>query len=309
MSNDDFPDLVSLYLRLDVALDDLCVMEAASLLEESGLDVVSSSWEKTKLDSGAEGWLLMWVLPSLPDLKPLAASLKKKTGLAIAVSDFAWDAVPDVNWLEESYRSFPPLTIGPFFVHGSHYTEPPPKKGMIPLVIDAATAFGSGEHGTTSGCLEALVKLHKSGFVPKRILDMGSGSGILAIAAYKLWKKPVLAIDIDKEATRVACRHRTMNKVPSGPRGMSCATGDGYKAKQVRATKGGFDLIIANILAGPLVDMAPELSANLKTGGKAVLSGLLQTQEDAVLKAHAAEGLKRPSRFPRGEWQTLIINK
>ena len=107
----------------------------------------------------------------------------------------------------------------------------------------------------------------------------------------------------------MATHHRKINQVPSGDKGMQCATGDGYKARAVKVQKGGFDLIIANILAGPLVEMAPELADNLKEGGKTILSGLLIEQEDKVLAAHAACGLKRPSRLPRGEWQTLILNK
>lgn len=298
------PRMISLFLRLRFSYADQDVMNAASALDDLEDDIVSVSWEKT-----TDGWTILWVLDTLPDLKPLIKAIKAESGIKVSEEDFAWqDVPPDINWLEESYRSFPPFRIGSFFLFGSHYDGKIPA-GTIPLQIDAATAFGSGEHGTTRGCLEALLKLHKSGFKPKHILDMGSGSGILAIAAYKLWKKPVLAIDIDKEATRVAAHHRALNRVPSGDRGMQCATGDGYKARPVKAQKGGFDLIIANILAGPLVEMAPELSANLKDGGKAVLSGLLIEQEDTVLAAHAACGLKRPSRLPRGEWQTLILNK
>ncbi len=297
--------LISLYVRVPSPLPDATVLEMASLFDE---EAISSSWEKIT-DLGVDkGWTIMWVLNDLPALPPLLKTLSKIAGIQITEDYVAWQDVPDVNWLEESYKSFPPFKVGPFFVHGSHYDGKIPK-GLMSLQIDAATAFGSGEHGTTRGCLEGLIKLHKAGFKPKTILDMGAGSGILAIAAYKLWKKPVLAIDIDKEATKVAARHRKINKVPTGPKGMECATGDGYNARQVKSHKGGFDLIIANILASPLVDMAPDLTANLKKGGKAVLSGLLIEQEAAVLKAHTDCGLSRPSRLPRGEWQTLILNK
>ncbi|HOO50331.1 MAG TPA: 50S ribosomal protein L11 methyltransferase [Alphaproteobacteria bacterium] len=297
--------LISLYCRVPTPLEDHIVMDMASLLDE---EAISTSWEKDTELGVDKGWTLMWVLENLPAIPNFLKSLSKISGLKITEDHLAWQNVPDVNWLEESYKSFPPFRVGPFFVHGSHFDGKIPK-GLMPLQIDAATAFGSGEHGTTRGCLDALIKLHKSGFKPKTILDMGSGSGILAIAAYKLWKKPVLAVDIDKEATKVAVRHRTINKVPSGPKGMQCATGNGYKAKPVTAQKSGFDLIIANILAGPLVDMAPELSANLRKNGKAVLSGLLIEQENPVLHAHLDNGLCRPSRLPRNEWQTLILNK
>ncbi len=301
----DNTNLISLYLSFDVPLDDNIVMKMASLLDD---EAISTSWEKHIVDGQDTGWTVMWVLPALPDIKSLSKSLKKISKIDISEDHFAWQPVPDVNWLEESYRSFPPFKVGPFYIYGSHHKDPAPK-GLIPLQIDAATAFGSGEHGTTRGCLEALVKLHKSGFKPKTILDMGAGSGILAIAAYKLWKKPVLAVDIDKEATVVACRHRRINKLPAGEKGMTCVTGDGYHARAVTRQTKGFDLIIANILAGPLVHMAPDLTASLSKNGKAILSGLLIEQEDGVLKAHKACGLGRPTRLPRGEWQTLILNK
>jgi len=140
-------------------------------------------------------------------------------------------------------------------------------------------------------------------------LDMGAGSGILGIAAYKLWKKPVLAIDIDKEATRVACHHRKINNVPSGDKGMTCATGDGYAARRVKAQSKGFDLIIANILAGPLVIMAKDLAHNLAPKGVAILSGLLVEQEKDVLKAHKDAGLTVEKRITHGEWRTLILKR
>jgi len=298
------PQMIGLYLQLRSTYDDAAIMEVSGVLDDLEDGIVSVSWERT-----ADGWMIFWVLDALPDLKKVIKAIKSSSGITVSEEDFAWqDIDTGTNWLEESYRSFPPFRVGSFFVFGSHYDGKIPK-GTIPLQIDAATAFGSGEHGTTRGCLEALLKLHKSGFKPKRILDMGSGSGILAIAAYKLWKKPVLAVDIDKEATRMATHHRKINQVPSGDKGMQCATGDGYKARAVKVQKGGFDLIIANILAGPLVEMAPELADNLKEGGKTILSGLLIEQEDKVLAAHAACGLKRPSRLPRGEWQNLILNK
>ena len=197
--------LISLYCRVPTPLEDHIVMDMASLLDE---EAISTSWEKDTELGVDKGWTLMWVLENLPAIPNFLKSLSKISGLKITEDHLAWQNVPDVNWLEESYKSFPPFRVGPFFVHGSHFDGKIPK-GLMPLQIDAATAFGSGEHGTTRGCLDALIKLHKSGFKPKTILDMGSGSGILAIAAYKLWKKPVLAVDIDKEATKVAVRHRT----------------------------------------------------------------------------------------------------
>lgn len=292
--------LSSVSLSLPSSLNEDVIGKAASSLED---DAVSISWVKTKY-----GWDVQWVFVSPAPLKDLAKLMSKHSGQVFKESSFTVEDIPETNWLEQSYRAFPPFEIENFFIFGSHYDSKTPK-GKIPLQIDAATAFGSGEHGTTRGCLEALLYLHKDGFKPKTILDMGAGSGILGIAAYKLWKKPVLAVDIDKEATRVACHHRKINNVPSGETGMTCATGDGYAARRVKAETKGYPLIIANILAGPLVIMAPDLSKNLAKNGIAILSGLLVEQEAEVLGAHKAAGLKIVKRITHGEWRTLILSK
>lgn len=289
---------VSLSLTSSVTEDILGKM--ASSLED---EAVSVSWVKTK-----SGWDIEWVFQSPAPVKKLADHIAKDCNLKISTKTLIVEEIPETNWLEKSYRQFPPFTIGKFFIFGSHYKGKIPAQ-KIPLQIDAATAFGSGEHGTTRGCLEALLYLHEEGLKPKSILDMGAGSGILGIAAYKLWKKPTLAVDIDKEATRVACHHRKINQVPSGDKGMICATGDGYAARRVKTHDKGFSLIIANILAGPLVIMAEDLSKNLSKNGYAILSGLLVEQEKEVLKAHKNFGLTIKKRITHGDWRTMILGK
>jgi ribosomal protein L11 methyltransferase len=292
--------LSSVSLSLSSSATEENIGKMASFHED---EAISVSWVKTK-----SGWDIEWVFQSPAPVKKLADQLAKECNLKISAKTLIVEEIPETNWLEESYRQFPPFTIGTFFIFGSHYKgKIPPQK--IPLQIDAATAFGSGEHGTTRGCLEALLHLYKNDLKPKSILDMGAGSGILGIAAYKLWKKPTLAVDIDKEATRVACHHRKINNVPSGDKGMICATGDGYAARRVKAHEKGFDLIIANILAGPLVIMAEDLSKNLSKNGYTILSGLLVEQEKEVLKAHKDAGLHIAKRITHGEWRTLILSK
>lgn len=292
--------LSSVSLSLPSSISEENIGKMASSLED---EAISISWIKTKT-----GWDMQWVFTSPAPTQKLADFISKNCKLKIKQADFKVEDIPETNWLEESYRQFPPFSIGDFFIFGSHYKGVIPK-GKIPLQIDAATAFGSGEHGTTRGCLEALLYLYKNGLKPKSILDMGAGSGILGIAAYKLWKKSVLAVDIDKEATRVACHHRKINHVPSGDNTMVCATGDGYAARRVKAQSKGFNLIIANILAGPLVIMAHDLSKNLAKNGYAILSGLLVEQEREVLKAHKDAGLTIEKRITHGEWRTLILSK
>ncbi len=289
--------LIKVQVTLPQALQDADIMDVASLLES---EAISTSWEKTSL-----GWDLLWVTDFRPSAVKLARQIAKLSGVKLDANEIRIADVVETNWLEQSYRQFPPFQIGPFFIYGSHYKGNIPAK-TIGLQIDAATAFGSGEHGTTKGCLEALHWLKQEKFRPQTILDMGTGSGILAIAAYDLWKKPTLAVDNDRESVRVACRHRKMNKIPAGENGVNCAYGDGYKTRRVRQD-GPFKLIIANILAGPLIDMAPELAANLAKNSRVVLSGLLVEQEKEVLKAHKAHGLSLIKRIRHNGWSTLIL--
>ncbi|MFA7276639.1 MAG: 50S ribosomal protein L11 methyltransferase [Pseudobdellovibrionaceae bacterium] len=290
--------LFNVTLRVPATATEDNVIKAASLHDE---DAVSVSWERIPVG----GWVVQWILPFHPKNSELRKALSPLMAIDGQLLELEVSKVPDINWLAESYRQFPPFEVGSFFVHGSHFVGLPPR-ASLPLLIDAATAFGSGEHGTTRGCLEALEYLKHDGFKPSSVLDMGSGSGILAIAAWRLWHKPVLAVDIDREATRVACRHRTINHIPSGPLGLTCTTGDGYRARRVSGTH-SYNLIIANILAGPLVIMAPQLAKKLASGGRAILSGLLLEQETEVLNAHVQAGLQLHHRIVHGEWVTLIL--
>lgn len=211
--------------------------------------------------------------------------------------------IPDEDWLQKVYEDFPPITLGGFYIYGSHCEDAPPAD-KIALKIDAATAFGSGEHQTTQGCLKALEGLRAQGFSPARVLDMGCGSGILAIAARKLWPQAtVAAVDIDPESARVTQRHAQMNGC-----NLLVAAGDGYAAPLV-AQQGPYELIIANILAGPLIDMAGDLAHHLRAGGFCVLSGLLTSQKDDVTAAHAAHGLVYVQNHEKEGWETLVLRK
>jgi ribosomal protein L11 methyltransferase len=226
--------------------------------------------------------------------------------LDISKNDWIIEKIPETDWLAQSYKSFPPFTIGPFYIHGAHMTEAAPT-GYIDLQIEAATAFGSGEHGTTRGCIEALLYLKDEGVCPWNVLDMGTGSGILAIAAWKLWKTPVLAIDNDPEAIRVAARHCVANAIPAQG-GIECETGEGFAAG-VAQQKKPFDLIIANILAATLKEMASQLRAAADENGHAILSGILNEQAASVLEAYVAHGFAPVKIFEIGEWSTLVLHK
>ncbi|MFA5593072.1 MAG: 50S ribosomal protein L11 methyltransferase [Micavibrio sp.] len=209
------------------------------------------------------------------------------------------------DWLAESYHALPPFSVGPFFIYGSHYAGPLPD-GEIPLMIEAATAFGSGEHGTTSRCLLAIDHVKKSGFTPKNILDMGCGSGILAIGAAKLWPDiPIEAADNDPECVRVTLRHIEANKAAT----ITAYQSEGYEAQSPVWNNAPFDFIIANILAAPLIDMAQSQAKALADGGYLILSGMLQEQAARVEAAYAAQGLVLEAGFPGDEWMTLLLVK
>ena len=213
------------------------------------------------------------------------------------------EAIPSTDWLAATYKAFPPIRIGRFHIHGSHDRAQVPT-GAIGLCIDAATAFGTGEHETTSGCLIALQRLAKQRRF-RRVLDMGCGTGILAFAAARLWHAPVLAVDVDPEAVRVARISARSNQVG---RWVTAVAADGYADRRV-AKAGPFDLIVANILARPLVEMAKDLAANLAPGGVAVLAGLLTRQQAQVLAAHRVQGLALVERLQVGDWPTLVVGK
>lgn len=250
-----------------------------------------NDWEVTLMTEGA---------PDLDALHAMATALVPLPRGAVTAEE-----QPDEDWLLHVHRHFPPLSIGRFFIYGSHYDGDIPH-GTLSLRIDAATAFGSGEHETTRGCLLALQDLYDGGFKPARILDMGCGSGILALAALKLWPEAAaLCIDIDPESVVVTHRHAQLNGLGNG---VTAEAGDGYAAPRVDAMA-PYDLILANILAGPLIDMAPELARVLAPSGYAVLSGLLARQEDEVAKAHLAAGLAATRSLPVGDWRALVFQK
>jgi ribosomal protein L11 methyltransferase len=245
--------------------------------------------------------LLCGDAPDMDDVKRRLMLLSSLHGVAMPEAQLHKLAQQD--WLASVARDFPPLAIGRFYVHGSHVKEAPPA-GSIAIQVEAGAAFGSGEHGTTRCCLEALDDLAKRRAF-SNILDMGCGSGILAIAAAKLWNGKVLAVDIDPVAVRVTQDNLAINRVVQQ---VTAAVSDGYDSDRIKRCD-RFDLIISNILARPLMAFAPDLAFNLAPGGVAVLSGLLTSQEKMVLSAHRAQGLRLHKRFVHKEWCTLVLTR
>jgi ribosomal protein L11 methyltransferase len=207
------------------------------------------------------------------------------------------------GWLGRTYSAFPEQRIGRrFAVRGTHLTDPV-VDGRITLTVDAGVAFGSGEHGSTRGCLIALEMMaHRR---PRRILDLGTGSGILAMAAAKLLHRKVRATDIEPWSVRVTRENAKLNRIAPliHPR-----LADGWHDPVVRSGS-PYDLVFGNILARPLCSMAKSLAEHLAPGGTAILAGLLTTQARAVLAAHRRQGLRLERMVTQGPWSTLIIRR
>jgi ribosomal protein L11 methyltransferase len=220
------------------------------------------------------------------------------TGVAVPVVGLEWLA--DRDWLAENRAQFPPLRLGRFYIHGSQGEAPVPP-GRIEIKIDAATAFGSGRHASTAGCLLALEALSHRPI--RSVLDIGTGSGILAIAAAKLWRAPVLATDIDPCAVRICAENARLNGV-SGLISAVCA--DAYDTPIIRR-RAPFDLIVSNILARPLKRLAGRLRRHLAPCGIAVLAGFVDGNANAVLAVHAAHRLPLVRRWRIEDWTTLVL--
>ena len=212
----------------------------------------------------------------------------------------------EADWVTMSQAGLQPIRAGRFYVHTPMYRGVPP--GMIPFEIDASLAFGTGQHATTAGCLEALDKLQREGARFANVADIGTGTGLLAFAALALWPEAkCIATDIDPIAVDVARDNAAINGVKVGHNAgeMLLAAADGMDSPLL-AARAPFDLIIANILAGPLIDIAPDFTKALAHGGTVVLAGLLGGQADAVANAYEKLGLSLVDRGS-GEWPVLVL--
>lgn len=209
----------------------------------------------------------------------------------------------EIDWVSKVQKDFPAFTVGPFYVHGSHAKGKAPRNRFA-LLIDAAAAFGTGEHATTAGCLLALAREKRLRPRVDVVADVGAGTAILAIGAARLWKNATLiASDYDPVAVRVSEHNLRVNRV--GQRSTTFVS-NGYRARRMR---GSYPLIVANILARPLMKMARDAARHLAPGSTLILSGLLNHQEAMVLSAHRAQGLTLAARIRRDHWSVLILKK
>lgn len=213
------------------------------------------------------------------------------------------EVIPDVDWIAKSLEGLSPVRAGRFLVHGSHDRDKV-RVNDISIEIDAGQAFGTGHHGTTAGCLEVIETVMRARKV-RNALDLGTGSGVLAIAARKLKPIPVLATDIDPIATRVAAENVRRNGIATG---ITTVTAPGFHSPAF-AAHGPFDLIIANILARPLIKMAPQLAGHLAPGGSVILSGILASQRWKVLSAYNGQHLRHVRTIWRNGWVTIHLDR
>ena len=264
--------------------------EALEVMEPTGVGMF-------EIEDGSGLWEVGGYFDAAPD--PVALDL---LAAAHGARPFAVSELPEIDWVAHVRRELSPVEAGRFFVHGSHDADSVPP-GREALLIEAAMAFGTGHHGTTRGCLLALERLSE---VPKRrVADIGCGTAVLAMAAARLWPggAPVMASDIDPVAVEVAAANVTVNGLAGR---VVCVAAEGFDHPDLA---GPFDLILANILMGPLIALAPALAAHLAPGGHAILSGLLVPQAEAVLAAHTAHGLVLEHRQDLGDWATLTLRR
>lgn len=272
---------------------------AFSLIEWLSDECLASSIFEDQDDNSK--WIVKGTFASNPDADEISLLVKTvANGNEYLVN---LHELPEIDWLAENRKSFAPLEIAGFYIYGSLIEEPIWGQD-IPLKIDASTAFGTGNHGTTHGCLAALQQLQSRGFAPKNPLDIGCGTGILALAIAKLFKQSVTATDMDQDAVDKTVYNARENNVQD--------LVNSFKAEGLDHPKflnQAFDLIVANILAGPLMDIANDVKNVLAPGGYLILSGILDTQAQAVKECYIDTHLELVSELPIDEWVTIVFKK
>ena len=252
-----------------------------------------------EIEDGSGMWEVGAYFTEDPDTVALAL-----LAAAHGAGDFVVSEVPDTDWVAKVRRELVPVLAGRFYVHGSHDADTVPD-GVEPLLIEAAMAVGTGHHGTTQGCLRALDRLIEAGVVCHKVVDIGCGTAVLAMAAARTWPETVLASDMDAVAVEVA----EANVAANGLTGrVDCFEAIGFDHPRLHAAA-PFDLVFANILKQPLIDLAPDMAKHLVPGGFAILSGILNEQGDDVAEVYARNGINTWHREEIGDWTTITLQK
>lgn len=252
-----------------------------------------------EIEDGSDRWEVGIYFLEKPDEVALALLAAAYGAVPFVISE-----LPEVDWVAHVRRELSPVRAGRFYVHGSHDAETVPE-GVEALCIEAAMAFGTGHHDTTKGCLEALDRLANAGHDAHRIADIGCGTAVLAMGAARIWPVTVLASDIDQVAVDTAAA----NVIANGLDGrVVCVEAAGFDHPMLDEAA-PFDLVLANILKAPLIQLAPDMARHVQPGGKVILSGLLVTQADEVIAAYLDSGFTLDRRDDLGEWATLTLTR
>ncbi|MGD9865165.1 MAG: 50S ribosomal protein L11 methyltransferase [Pseudodonghicola sp.] len=252
-----------------------------------------------EIEDGSGLWEVGAYFTESPDVAALAL-----LAAAFGAKDFVVSELPETDWVAHVRRELAPVEAGRFFVYGSHDADKVPAD-RIPLLIEAAMAFGTGHHGTTLGCLKALDRLIEQGFVGEKVADIGCGTAVLAMAAARVWDGTIIASDIDQVAVEVAEANLRANDMEGR---VQCVEAAGFAHPDL-AAQAPYDLIFANILKGPLIALAPDLAAHLRPGGYAILSGILNEQADEVREVYFQSGINFVEDEKIGDWTTLLLQK
>ncbi|MFA9231336.1 MAG: hypothetical protein RIR95_2024 [Pseudomonadota bacterium] len=238
-------------------------------------------------------------------LEPPNETLLDVLAMAFGAKPFVMSELPEIDWVAKVRRELSPVEAGRFFVFGSHDADKVPQ-GRVALQIEATVAFGTGHHGTTLGCLRAFDRLLDAGFSPAKVADIGCGTAVLAMAAAAVLPDAlVIASDIDEVAVAVAEANVAINAMQGR---IECFEAAGFAHPRF-AQAGPFDLVFANILKGPLMELAPAMAANVASTGLIILSGLLVVQAEAITAAYIANGFTLQGREDLGEWSALVLRR
>ncbi len=298
--NDDSDDIITWKVSIISPLHFLPALEE-SIYGASGNYIPSITAFEIKDD--LDNRLVEIYYDHEPDTDKLAEAISNMASIFnIGSPHLKLEQLDDINWVAQSQKILEPIDAGRFFLYGGHdFTSIPADK--ISIQMEAGQAFGTGNHETTKGCLLAISDLHQK-INPATMLDLGCGSGVLAIAMAKQWPGKVVASDIDPIATNTAKDNIKLNDAGN----ILAITCDGFE-NSILGESGPYDLIVANILAEPLRLLASDIVGNLSSGAFLVLSGLLKEQQDAVLEAYLRHEMELEGKFPINEWQTLVMRK
>ena len=265
-------------------------------------DFAEEFFEVVEINYGDDGFeQLVGYMRADADVSMLSATA---AAMGVKLPEYTEELLQGRDWLKENVIKFAPVEAGDFYVYGTHETAPD-THGKIGIKVYAATAFGS-EHQTTKCCLLGISEIKALGCQAHKILDVGTGSGILSLAAAKLWPDvAIVAVDIDDESVNVTAQNAIDNGVAAQ---ITALYSDGYSAQTVR-DNAPYDVILANILARPLIAMAPEMVAHLKVGGYAIISGFIEDQAEWVIGEHEKHGLQLQKLYEDGQWRAALLKR